>query len=361
MENIKIRKLTISDMKQIGNLLQTREELNQDGAEKRKRLLEWLAFRNPFANGESTYFVAEDSERIVAHLGRMPTEFTINGRRQRGYFMHDLYVHPEYRKKGKGYFISMALYKAVEENTDSFCCGLWTSPLNLEIQRRRRYLELHADKYVKLLHPNSISQVLRKDTFAKLIYPFLKIVFLVIDAILLRIHSREMLVTEVKRFDSRFDDLNQKIVQKVGIASFKHSSYLNWKYVDRPFRRSTIFAAEEDGQILGFAVVSDGLKNGYRKGSVLEISADPDDARTISSLCREIIVHFKKRKVYSIHCYLTDKRFAKIFKRFLFIKDFSSDPVLLTNLEKCCEVRDYLIDINNWHLSYGDSDGPMLS
>ena len=360
MKDIRIRELTRSDMKKIGDLLGTRAELNQERAEKRKQLLEWIAFCNPDAVGETTYFVAEDSEKLIGYIGRMPTEFVIKGKRQKGYFMHDLYVHPEYRKKGLGFFISMALYRKLEQNTDSFLCGLWPSPLNLKLQRQRGYHELHGDRFIKILSPRALLLVTKKESFVRMVDPILRIVLRLVDLILIRQNSLKVRVAEVERFDARFDELSQKVLRQTSNSPFKKSSYLNWKYIDRPYRRNTVLAAEQNGQILGFAVLAVRSQKGYPKGTILDLMSDPDDTKSTSSLCAAAINYFKKQKVYSIHSYLTDKRFAKVFKRFLFIKVFSSDTVLLANLEKCQEERENLTCIDNWHLSYGDSDGFML-
>ena len=358
--NIQIRGLTRSDIKKMSDLIRTRAELDREGAEKRVRLLEWIAFCNPEANGEATYFVAEDSEKLVGYVGRMPTEFVVNGKLERAYFMHDLYVHPEYREKGLGFFITMALYRKLEQSTDSFLCGLWPSPLNLEFLRRRGYHELHGDRYIKLLSSHSLLLVARSRFLVKLLDPFLKIILRIADSFSPRQNSAKVRVTEIERFDARFDKLVQRNLQQMAISPSKKSRYLNWKYIDRPFRRNTVLAADHDGQILGFVVLAVREQKGYRKGTILDLIADPKDTKAISSLCKAAIDYFKEQKVYSIHCYLTDKRFAKVFKRFLFIKVHSSDKFLLANVEKCRDGRENLTDINKWHVSYGDSDGFML-
>jgi GNAT superfamily N-acetyltransferase len=367
MSNCTIRNLKISDMEKMGELLRTRETLDQESAEKRKQLLEWLAFNNPFANGLPTYFIAEDEGKIVAHLGSMPIEVVIEGRCHKSCYIQDLYVHPDYIKKGQGFFLSMALYSAVEKSIDTFVCGLWATPLNLKMLRQRGYLELKADKYVKILDPRKLLDPRRKlkipqvKFLLRVLGSSLRVVFDWVDCLLLRINSREVSIREVGRFDSRFDDLNQKILSKIGISTYKDSKYLNWKYIDRPLNKKRVFAAEKDGQISGFVVLSSRPQGKYLKATILDLMADPDDTKIIAALCRKTIQVFREQKAYSINCYLTDKRFAKVFKRFLFLKDPCPDSFLLTNLDKCQVEREKLLDINNWHLSYGESDGSMLN
>lgn len=360
MNKIRIRRLEPGDMEKIGGLLRTREELDEEGAKKRAQLLEWLAFNNPFADGDPTYFVAEDEGRIVGMLGRMPTKFVVNGKTTRGYFIQDLYVHPESRKKGMGFFLSMALSKALEKNSKSFCCGIWTSHFTLQMQKQRGYHELSAPRYVKFFNPiKQLESKLGKKSLVKILNAILTRILFLTDFTLLKLAPSNIQVSRVNRFDSRFDHFNQRILHKLGVSSFKESSYLNWKFVDRPFSKMEVFATEESGQITGFIVIGPNSKKDYPEGAIVDIMADPGDRRTISALLREATKYFRKKNVFSIECCLTDKRFIKILKRFLFLKVLEDEPVTLANLEKC-EEKDFLLNIDNWHLTSGESDKFML-
>jgi hypothetical protein len=121
-----------------------------------------------------------------------------------------------------------------------------------------------------------------------------------------------------------------------------------------------VLVAEAKGQATGFVVVSLIPYSEYPEGELVDIMADPEDTKTVSALFRAAIDYFREKRVYSIKCCLTDKRFSKILKRFLFFRDFiGMEPVMLANLEKC-EYKQYLIDMDNWHLTYGASDELML-
>jgi len=361
MKNIIIRQLKPDDMDKILDLLRTRFESDAEHAEKRTLLMEWCAFRNPFADDEPTYFIAEDRGDIVAHLGRMPTIFIINGKHQKGYYIHDLYVNPEYREKGMGFFLSISLYKAIEESSRFFCCLIWTSDLNLKMQRSRGYYELKAGCYLKVLNPAEIlRRLLRKKTLVKMLNPILTRILDVIDLIILRLIPSYRKITKIDRFDSRFDDFYQSILHKIGICSYKQSSYLNWKFIDRPFSKTTVFAAQEKGQMKGVVIISPHLGGKeYPEGMILDIIADPEDKRTIVSLIKASVSYFRRQKVFSIRCCLTDRRFIKILRRFLFFSLPRGEPFMLANMERF-EQREILTDINNWFITYSESDVLML-
>lgn len=360
MGKMQIRELCQSDLSSVAELLRTRDDLNEGGAEKRKRLLAWTAFQNPYSRGEPTYFIAEEANKIIAHLGRMPVEFSINGNRQRGYFIHDLYVHPDYRKKGLGYFISMDLYNSAEQNSPSFCCLIWTSALNLKMQRRREYVELKADTFVKLINPYPLLKSRVKSEFlARLLSPVLKFFLGLIDSLVLLQPSRGK-IFDVERFGSDFDILVQDIQPKLGICSIKRSDYLNWKYIDRPCNNRHVIGVNEGTKLKGVVILTTTFREGYAEGIILDMIADPDDHRILSSLCQAAIRYFREKKVDKIDCCFTNQKIIALLKRHLFLKATSAIPLVLANLNKTTE-EDLLSDLNHWHLTYGESDKLMLS
>jgi len=360
--SIKIRDLKPDDMPKICELLRTREGLDEDGVQKRKILMEWCAFKNPFAGNETTYFIAEDQGGIIAHIGRMPMKFIINGDLQKGYYIHDLYVHPEYRKKGMGFFLSMAFYRIIEENSDSLCFCPWHKAINLEFHRKRGYPELSADKYKKILNPTyELKKILKIDFAARLLAVFVRGILVTADFFIkLYYHKYQQKVTKVSRFDFAFDNLSQRLSTTINISPLKSSEYLNWKYIDRPYSKMEALAISEEGEIVGFVVLGMGGTTECPEGTIIDISADPGNKVTVYFLCRAAIDYFKQRKVQSIKCCLTDPRFAKIFTRLLFFKISGAYPFTIINIKKAKDQK-YIIDTKNWHLTFGDSDWTMFS
>lgn len=360
MKDIRITHLEPKEIDKIGELLDTRDDLEPGGAERRKRQLEWLAFRNPDADGEPTYYIAQHGEKIVAHLGRMPSEFVVNGKIRRGYFIHDLYVHPSFRKMGMGLFLAMKLYETIEDNSPSFCCLVWTSPLNLAMQRHRKYHELWAGRYVKLIKPDEkLTKFIKSKRLASIVKPVLRVALHVANYLAFALSFSNIEVVRIERFDKRFDDFSERLRSRTGVCSFKRSNYLNWKFIDRPYSKLEVFAAQQNGEILGFIVVGPNTKKEYPEGAIVDIMADPDDSSIIRALVKAAVSYFYEKNVYSIECCLTDKRFIKVFKRFLFVQAVNNEPMTLANLDKFKD-SSFLINIDNWHLTYGDSDEFML-
>ncbi len=364
LDQMIIRKLQVEDLPQIDLLLQTRENYTLQKANERCKMMEWLAFHNPHADvNDYTYFIAELEGKVIAFHGHMPVKFNYGGRIEKAFHLHDLYVHKEHRDQGMGFWIVLALAEAIEDHTKSFMCLFGMNPINLVIQRRMGYYETKTYKWVKLLHPQK--QLQRRLKFAPLVKVALPVsVFFLrfVDQIILLMNPGKSKIIPIERFDQRFDQLQEKIQPKLNISTVKDSTYLNWKYIDRPYKREQVFAVEEQDEIKGFIVlsVSPYLKK-FPQGLIVDIAADPDDTKTINSLCRKAISFFKSEmKVHKINCLLTDQRFVKVLRKYLFVEQ-PGKALMLGNLEYAGDDTETLKDIDNWHLTYGESDAYMLS
>lgn len=361
MAKASIRPLEPRDMGAIAELMQTRPELTSREADLRTQQFEWIAFKNPFARDEPTYFVAEEGGTVFAHLGRMPLDFATRGKRRRGYFAHDLYVHPEFRaRSGLGFTVTMSFYKAIEQaSAQSFCCFVWTSPLNLQMQRRRKYHEIPGYRWVKLLDVEAkILPRVKSPRVAGAVSTVANRLSAVADEVVVRAMRPDVEVEPITRFDDETDALCDRVLPKLETTVIRSSAYLNWKYADRADHRMTVFAARRRGELTGVIVVRLGQRLSPDDGYIADILADPDDGKTIGALYHRAISHARANGIPRIQCIVTDDRFTKILKPFLFLRREDA-PTLLGNLG-ACEDEARLKDAGAWFLTYGDSDGFML-
>lgn len=360
MKKTTVRALERNDIEKMRELLLNREDLDPQKVDRRLKIIEWIAFNNPYAGREPTYFIAHDGEKIVAHLGRMPLEFRIKGKVRKGYFAHDLFVHPDYRK-GSGFFIVSSLYRAVEKQSDSFCCLVWTTDLNLELQRRRGYVETSCERYYKFFDPYpKLKKAVKPEMAARIASGPLKLLFWVGDLVLTAGKIDSTSIDKIASFDPRFDELNSRIAGKVGICVNKTSKYLNWRYLNKPFGGFDVFAASKNGIILGFIVLNITPKSDSLDGTIVDLMTDPDDRQTISALLKTAIIFFKQKGVQTIRCCMSDDRYSSALRKFLFFKDhIKREPVMMANLDKCEDKND-IAQIKNWHLTYGASDELMF-
>jgi GNAT superfamily N-acetyltransferase len=360
--NLTIRGMKPGDLEEIKQLLAEREDYNQKKASERSAMMAWVAFHNPYIdNQEVTYFVAEANGHIIAYHGRMPVIFNIKGTAVKAYHLHDLYVQTEYRKQGLGFWITLAFAEAIEQNSNSFFCLLGMNELNLLIQRRMGYFETSTHKYVKLLNSEEkISNYVRSQRVVRLLNRIGQFILDLTDQVILQTPNGENQVIRILEFDKRFDQLEKRLAKKLKISTIKSSSYLNWKYVHRPYKREEIFAVINTGKIKGFIVVSESpYKKKVPTGVIVDLLADPKDKVTLSLLIQKAIEYFKTKGMHKIHCLVTELHYAKALRKHLFIKQ-PGKAFMLGSIDSFDD-PEFLKIINNWNLTYGESDAYMLS
>lgn len=364
MGKFEVRRLKTDDMPQLRELLSTRDDTNEIGPDKRLRMVEWLAFNNPLACGQASYFVVEDDGKLVAHIGRMPCQFYVGSQQTRGYYVHDLFVRPDYRSSGMGLFVSIALYEATNDESDSFCCLLWTSDLNLDIQRRFGYLEIHAGGFVKICRFEFLARKLGVPDIIMSALCFIPNLLLRVgDSLRIRFRRATCRIVPVERFDSRFDDFIERVRPRLGICSSKCSDVLNWKYIDSPRRFRNCFAAIDGDRVIGYVVldITTDARDGTDTGRIIDIGFDPEDKITPSQLVGFAVSFFRKRGVETIRCVATQHRLTSILRSYWFLsRDSWKVPMMLGNLDKCPDLENALTDPRQWHMTRSESDGFMF-
>jgi len=287
----------------------------------------------------------------------MPVDLMINGKKEKGYFFHDTLVHPEYRKKGLGLSLVNHLKSTWEDATDTFAVGIWMNQFTHEMLRRRGYCELNANYFIKAINIESgLIKIVRNKFAARLAATLVKELNGVYDYVLSSRRYPDIFISQISRFDQRFDDFADCVSRKFSLIVLRHSRYLNWKYVDKPFANYSIFIAERDKKLVGYIILLQTKVRDIKVGVIVDILADPDDARVIDSLCRQAIRFFKKENADFIVSVLTNKNFVKVFQRNLFLKRRKTAPVMIANIHKHRE-QELIKDINNWFLVCGDGDG----
>ena len=358
-----IRPLRPADMDSFVELCANRDTLGRAGAEKRAQVVEWVAFHNPEADGNPTYFVVDLGGRVMGHLGRMPTRFGLEGRPHRASYIHDLFVHPELQKGGRGFFLAMQMYRAAEKASPSFSVLVWTNEVNLGLQRARKYDELWVERYVKLLRADGHIDRLTGKTgkagglVARATKPVAAGLLSVADRAMDTALGRRRL-QRVDHFDERFDALAERLLPRLGIAPIKTRAYLAWKYYDRPHIQSAAYVAlDRAGELLGFTIVTaPGAR--FRDSYVLELVADPGDTRTIVALALQAAEHGRSTGAYSLECVASDPRFARVLRQLLFVPRQPPYPLFRHGSDRY-EHPDVLGRVENWHFSIGDSEGPV--
>ncbi len=352
-----IRALRPSDIPSFVDLCESRPQLSRLAAERRAAIVEWVAFHNPTDDGNPTYFVGVQGDKVLAHIGRMPTVFNVRGSLETASYLHDLYVHPNLRKEqAQGFFLTMKLYRQAEKASKGFCAMVWTNEINIGLQKARKYKQMWTDRRVMVL---GVSQKVNSRVPKLLQAPTATALRGLITttnwANGRRLHVKAK-AEQFDRFDERFDDLAKRTAASIGIAPYKSHEYLNWKYLGRPGLGCSRFQViDESGRLAGYCVVVH--PDSTLTASIAELVVVDNDPEAIHALLHRAINHLRVLGADRIEAVASDGPYAQALHERIFRRD-ARIPLFLAKAERSPNAA-YLKRASNWHLGLGDSEGPF--
>lgn len=358
MSKVIIRPMVPEDRAAFIELTARRPGFDHLMAERRTEVIWHIAFSNPTLDGAPTYFVAAEGDRLVCHMGRMPTWFFVEGRRHLASFAHDLFAHPDLQASGAGFFVTMKLYKKVEETCRSFCGLLWTNEINIKLQQARKYDQLWVRRWVRPLDADRLI----RDKLARLPEPAKAIagaggrLAIYAGDLALRAVLTAAKVEEVLHADERFDALAEEVGPRLGTAPVKDRAYVDWRYFCWPHLRTRVLVVPRGPeQIRGFIALRE-PESADEPGRILDIMASPDDDAAFNGLIGEALRHFRARGVAIVECMATTPPLMNALARFFFVQRLPEKPLFFLNGHKY-ENTDHLRRLDTWHHSFGDSEG----
>ncbi len=350
--SLAVRAMVPDDLPAFEALTRLRPGFDEARAATRTRVIEHLAFRNPVSDGAPTYFVAADGDRLLVHLGRMPTRFFVGGVEERGAFGHDLFSDPELRANGRAFFTTMQLYRAIEQATGGVLALAWTNELNVELQRSRGVTELWVRRWVRPLELSS--QSARWQALAEHERALTRTLFGVVDALAGLRFARERSVRKEQDVDARFDELAERVGPRLGIAPVKDAAYLRWKYLTHPALRVALYSASRAGELCGFVVVRERTEP-REPSRILELVADPEDEVTLGVLVSAAIEHARTSGARTIDALATEPAIARALRGMLFFERPPNMPLFF--LDRSERRAERTLSIERWNHAFGDSEG----
>jgi GNAT superfamily N-acetyltransferase len=286
--------------------------------------------------------------------------FMVNGHEEVDGFLNATVTHPEYRKRG---FFSKSLQYVLnvagkEENL-RFAISFPNDnsyPLHLKNPRIAALCDLPL--YVKVLCPEKISGKI------PLPMPFLKALLSMAQRAKKRMLPQEVSIQEIKQFDSRFDAFWKKVKHLNKAWMQRTTEYLNWRYVQSPLGRYSIFAAvdQNEGSIRGYIVTKDEMRFGLKLGLILDLVVLPEELNSATILVNRGIERLEQQGVDVIGCLmlrhhplvraLRENGLLHVPGRFAPRKFY----VTISKLTDDQQFNAFICNPENWFLMWGDTD-----
>jgi|WetSurMetagenome_2_1015567.scaffolds.fasta_scaffold08482_4 hypothetical protein len=332
-----------------------REQYAPTRIAQRERLFRWMSEQNPFLNGGTSYFLLYSKDRVVGMDGFMPIKVSVRGERKLMRFSHDTLFREDCR--GKGYF--NVILQLMIERVGTPVAGLWPNENMLKSCVKKGWLSVpNFYSYLKIFDPalflkNMVNSKMPLNVLSCGVRTLLKL--REIPSYLQS--SKGIEILEIDKFDDRFDSFFENVSGQLGITIIRTKDYLNWKFVDKPFNNYRRYIAfDRKGELSGYMVTKKETVEGVKRGKILDIFAHPQKTDIFSALVKRGVNDLHADGVGYLGLICTFPAFLKEIRKLGFIRSRKPERLMLYNWEQEFE-RGFISNINNWYLTYSDSDG----
>lgn len=269
--------------------------------------LEHLAWKTEPGPGPAQNFVAEVDGRIVAAKLHHIWTAKVGNRELRTVRGYDSSVHPDYQDRGIMVELRDAAIREMTPLTDLLCGGSHNPVMERIMQQGDRVSFAHRwsvlTRYFTLraaasdLSPRS-GVSLRKTS--RSMATLARWLLFRLSGQATSRPPRPWTVRTVERFDERTDAFCRAASAPFDFIMVRSQQLLNWRYADRRAGTFTIRLAEEEGRVLGYAVVRTQKDVGF----ISDILALPGRLDVVESLARDATECLQGLGVQHAQCWL---------------------------------------------------------
>jgi GNAT superfamily N-acetyltransferase len=161
-------------------------------------------------------------------------------------------------------------------------------------------------------------------------------------------------IRETSRFDERIDAFAEEACRPFDVALVRDRAYLNWRYCDAPGRPYRVRLAEQEGCLLGYAV----LRVSGERAYIADLLALPDRAELVRALVADAIMQARRAGAERIECWLPSRHvyrpvLEELGMKQRLVRNAMAFGPLRTPLEELVPLADPCAAI---HLTMGDTD-----
>ena len=319
-----------------------------DAAEAHRLRWEWQHRRNPYnPTGQPDIWVAREGPTVVVHYPTLPVRLSLKGLEVEGAWGTGAMVAPEREREGLG----ESLVRAWDRNSGAVLA------LGSTAESRELLEGLHwpparvvpclvkplTRRAVRLPHlPTPVNRLL-----SALMYPVVQVVA--------RSRPLRAECEPIRRFDSSFTALWERLAAKFDLAVRRDARYLNWRYIEPPHVRYAVVALKRHGQVHGYAVYRHRYEPLGRVTLLVDLLVDPDDVSGLKTLLRWVDRAARAEDSDKVRCYMMHEGFRRVLRRngYFGVKS-TLDVAVKVNAVQV--PKDFYDDTDGWHITYGDGE-----
>ena len=163
----------------------------------------------------------------------------------------------------------------------------------------------------------------------------------------------------IERFTDEHDELWRRMSDTCQCAVVRDSSYMNWKYVDRPSRSFTCIELREGDKLAGVVVVMTADANDvypYRRGYLVDFVVPLDCPDVIAALVTQGVGQLKRQGAQMVVCQVANSQLCSVLDGFGFMARQPRHQFLVAPGPDVGPIAGRLLDADSWFITLGDSD-----
>jgi hypothetical protein len=253
---------------------------------------DWL-YRNAPA-GPARVWISSDSKsrEMIGMAAAFPRQICLQGKVQEGWVLGDFCIASAHRSLGPALQLQRACLAGIESDGKSL---FYDFPSTAMVAVYRRLGMDPGETITRLAHPLRLNR--QVDALVKY-KPVANIVSSLVNKGL-ALHDRKIrqsggTITIVEGgCDEEFTQLADSVASKVGVCLQRSKEYLNWRYLQHPYRRYEILTMRNAGLLTSYAVVSE-------EGRHLNLADVFGKQEYIAGLIAAVISIARERKLDSV-------------------------------------------------------------
>jgi hypothetical protein len=159
----------------------------------------------------------------------------------------------------------------------------------------------------------------------------------------------------IRRFDSSFNTLWERLSPQFDLAVRRDAAYLNWRYIEPPHVRYSVVALKREGEVHGYAVYRHRHEPLGRVTMLVDFLVAPDDISGLKTLLRWVDRAARIEDTDKVRCYAMHAGFRRVLRRNGYFQ-VKSDLEVAVKVNAVQVPKHFYEKTDGWHITYGDSD-----
>jgi hypothetical protein len=319
-----------------------------DAAEANRLRWDWQYRRNPYnPTGEPGIWVAREGPTVVGHYSTLPVRISLKGLEVEGAWGTGAQIAPERDSQG----LDEALVRAWDRNSGAVLT-LGTAGEMRNVLDRLHWPPAHA---LPCLVKPLTRRAVRLPNWPPALNRLISAIMLPVIQVVSRTRPLRAECEPIRRFDSSFSALWEKLAPKFDLAVRRDAPYLNWRYIEPPHVRYSVVALKRLGELHGYAVYRHRHEPLGRVTMLVDFLVDPDDVSGFKTLLRWVDRVARAEDTDKVRCFAMHGAFRRILRRNGYF-NVKSTLEVSAKVNAVQVPKGFYDETDGWHITYGDSD-----